>query len=208
MDIRQKEEDLVCNTSTKKQRNRDLQRALQFVSLLNESFPLQSGEVLFLGTKDFYKDLAKLSAFKCNQSFINNTWKPGTLTNWNETEKRIKDVHSRKMIVENHINEISTKTSDQTIDYKMYESYLKKEARWGGLIKSSKEPRLIVCLNPDSNKVALREAQMRLIPTIRFDNHYDAYKSNQDHSILLEKDDFSSYLYYCNIISQHMKDLS
>lgn len=193
--------------STKIHSERNFQRALQFITLINKDYSLKSGDVLFLGTKDFYRDLAKLTAFKCNQSFVNQTWKPGTLTNWNETEKRIKDLHSKKILVENHISDVFSETTNRSIDYKIYEDYARADTRWGGLLRSKKEPRLIVCLNPESNKVALREAQMRLIPTIRFSNNAQDV-SSYNHSILVKDGDFNSYLYYCNILAQHLRDLS
>jgi ribosomal protein S2 len=185
---------------------RSFQRALQFITLLNKEYSLKSGDVLFLGTKDFHKDLAKLTAFKCNQSFVNQTWKPGTLTNWNETEKRIKDLHSKKILVENHIGNVFSETANRSIDYKVYESYARADTRWGGLLKSEKEPRLIICLNPESNKVALREAQMRLIPIIKFGSDTQDV-SDYDHNIVVRGDKLSYYLYCCNVIAQHLRSL-
>ena len=192
---------------TNKNKNVTLQKTLQFISLLNKEYPLNSGDILFLGTKDPYKDLAKLCAFKTKQSFISSTWKPGTLTNWNETEKRIKTLHSKKVLLENHISELLTKTSKHVIDYKSYENFIKIETRWGGLMQSNREPRLVICLNPASNKVAIREAQKRLIPTVGFVERSELNNSYLTYNVVLENNEFTTLLYYCNIITQHLRTI-
>ena len=74
-------------------------------------------------------------------------------------------------------------------------------------MQSNREPRLVICLNSASNKVAIREAQKRLIPTVGFVKRSELNNSYLTYNVVLENNEFTTLLYYCNIITQHLRTI-
>ncbi|CCH62690.1 hypothetical protein TBLA_0I00250 [Henningerozyma blattae CBS 6284] len=114
-----------------------LKRAHTILSKIN----LKNGIILFIGTRNDHKEILKNVSNRLKNAYIvTNRWIPGTLTNPTE----ISNNWERIVITENGGNLTQKIITDSEI------------------IK----PDLIVVLNPNENKIALREAMKCRIPSI------------------------------------------
>jgi small subunit ribosomal protein S2 len=120
--------------------------------------------ILFVNTQSKYSELVKQAALKSNQSYINDRWIGGTLTNWKQISESILLYNKFSIQFERFL-------MIHNIQIPLYQ---KAKKRYEGLKlskdnKSSKYiPDIIILTNPDQNNIVIKEAQLFKIPVIAF----------------------------------------
>jgi ribosomal protein S2 len=187
----------------------NLQKVLNFITQIHKKDSIQNGDLLFVGNHEDTKVLAKLVAFKTNQSFVAGSWKPGTISNWNETTKRIDALHRQKKILFKNLQAFEKINSNKSrhIPYKNYEEYNKKKLKWGGLQQSVYEPRLVIFLDEAENYVAIREAQKRLIPTVRITSLANTNTNGITYNIFVKDGSIHTKMNTVNLLVDHITNL-
>jgi ribosomal protein S2 len=150
-----------------------------------------STHILFVNTSAKFSELVKQTALKSNQSYINERWIGGTLTNWKQISESI-------LLYNKFSTQFDTFLRIHNIQIPMYE---KAKKRYEGLnILSSRTardvlrreaplrprsamnrnthdkvlsmrsaiPDVIILTNPDENNIVIKEAQLFKIPVIAF----------------------------------------
>jgi small subunit ribosomal protein S2 len=120
--------------------------------------------ILFVNTQSKYSELVKQAALKSNQSYINDRWIGGTLTNWKQISESILLYNKFSIQFERFL----------MINNIQIPLYQKAKKRYEGL-KLSKDnkpskyiPDIIILTNPDQNNIVIKEAQLFKIPVIAF----------------------------------------
>lgn len=141
------------------------------ISFLKSSPKWRPYTIVFLGSNPNVADLAKVAAYKTNQSSVSGRWLAGLITNWNAAKH-----HLFEFVKLN--NKILSIYKQLSIDFNKVElpqdsKYIKLEKdfevkfkKWGGLLNLSSRPVLLVVLDVDSNLSAVNEAQRCGIPVI------------------------------------------
>lgn len=173
-------------------------QALLFLS--NYSIVSKKAHILFLNTNPEFNQLNSLTATQCHQVYINNKWVGGTLTNWKQISKLIesyleqkysklqKKRYFEKLNVlfqgfdeKKILKNLKLQKALITIKHKKLLkipriSKLKKFKTNPNLkvLKNKKlkmdRPNVLVVLNPDDNRIAIKEATFLKIPVIAFVN--------------------------------------
>ena len=95
----------------------------------------------------------------------------------------------------------------QFIPYKNYEEYNKKKLKWGGLQQSVYEPRLVIFLDEAENYVAIREAQKRLIPTVRITSLANTNTNGITYNIFVKDGSIHTKMNTVNLLVDHITNL-
>nr|YP_001315128.1 ribosomal protein S2 [Chlorokybus atmophyticus]ABO15120.1 ribosomal protein S2 [Chlorokybus atmophyticus] len=114
------------------------------------------GHILFFNTNPEYNKIVRLAAKLTDQSYLNNKWLGGLLTNWKEINlslglfQKFEDLYKSFLIRKN----IS------------FSRYKKMKKSFEGISPLKKRPNLIIFLNPNQNEIPIREAFNLNIPII------------------------------------------
>lgn len=149
-------------------------KSIQFIKSLQKQMSPEPIEVLFVGNnKNFSGTVSKLASIASSQHSIQNQWIPGLLSNWLETLRAIDKHNAQQLKLQEFFqkqleseNIVKTLPSQEAFPYKQINSFLMKDSKIGGLTKMDKLPHIIIFLDTRSLSTALREAQLRLIPSI------------------------------------------
>ncbi len=155
-----------------------LRRVLKF---LESESRRDSNHILFVNTYRKYSELVQQVAVKSNQSYINDRWIGGMLTNWKQISESIllfKKFNAKfnQFVVENNIQiPIYQKAKRR---YNGLDSPLHKASREASpkgvglaspsLMSSMALPDIIILTNPDQNRNVIQEAKLFKIPIIAF----------------------------------------
>ena len=174
-----------------------LRRVLQFLENMNKhkdtklsniqtisrtfekrGFELTSPHILFVNTHTKYSELVKQTALLSNQSYINERWIGGTLTNWKQISESILLYNKFSIQFDNFLMLNNIQIPIYQKAKKRYEGLtLKTDNRYTkgtrdfsqkSLFASSYIPDIIILTNPDQNNIVIKEAQLFKIPVIAF----------------------------------------
>ncbi len=173
-----------------------------------ENIRKKNGHILFVNTSSKYSELVKRTALSVNQSYVNDRWVGGSLTNWKQISKSIFLFQKFSFQFENFLK----------IHNIQIPIYQKAKKRYEGLIgkadifqskKYKKEssnqnepalyneslPDLIILINPDQNPIVIQEAKIYQIPIIGF---ADTNTQNKDIDYIIPGNIKSiSFMYFC-----------
>lgn len=156
-----------------------LKRVLKFLenyTKYNKTKGLNSN-ILFVNTYNKYSELVKHVAIRSNQSYINDRWIGGTITNWKQISESILlyDKFHRQFDEFLKMNNIQIPIYEKA--KKRYEG-LELDRRSSGIGPSASVienramqciiPDIIILTNPDQNNILIQEAQLYKIPVIAF----------------------------------------
>lgn len=167
-----------------------LRQVLKFIETINSqnnstscNYPQYSGpgaRILFVNTCAKFSELVKQTALDSNQSYINDRWIGGTLTNWKQISESVILYNKFSTQFDNflRINNIQIPMYQKA--KKRYEGLnLKSDAfvqntrnvmnsSEKSIFASSFMPDVIILTNPDENNIVIKEAQLLKIPVIAF----------------------------------------
>jgi small subunit ribosomal protein S2 len=126
-----------------------------------ESVVEKGGRVLFVGTKRQAADRVAEGAARCGQYFVNHRWLGGMLTNWKTVSQSIKKLEAlEKRIQDKDIN--LKKKEVLNIERKIE----KLNKALGGVRNMGGIPSLLVVLDVNVDKTAVKEARVLGIPVV------------------------------------------
>lgn len=139
-----------------------------------KSFP----HILFVNTCSKYSELVKQTAIKSNQSYINERWIGGTLTNWKQISESILLYNKFHMQFDKFLKIYNIQIPMYQKAKKRYEGLNKPRVQTESIYLNKKEsqsflsseyiPDIIILTNPDQNNIVIQEAQLFKIPVIAF----------------------------------------
>ena len=119
-------------------------------------------QILWVGTKNNCHELAKNLAEKLNHFYITNKWSAGILTNFDIIKLNLAKLNEMLEQSEAEYFEKLTK-----IEKNKFNDKLKSlKDRFFGVRKMTKMPDVMIVLDPDKEKNAIREAKLLDIPMI------------------------------------------
>lgn len=130
----------------------NLNRALKVISTMSQ----QNGHILFVNSNSSYNGLIEHVCLKSGQSYVNDRWIGGTLTNWSVVSREIRTYQkvSDQLDLYSNLLQFSTPRYD-----KMKQSFQ-------GFRPQCPKPDLIFIVDPNQNQDAVHEAWVLNIPTI------------------------------------------
>lgn len=119
-------------------------------------------EVLFVGTKQQARDVVKEQAERCHMHYVNQRWMGGTLTNF----KTIKNSIDRLIMLQTKRakNDFEGYTKKEILD--IDRTIEKLEASLGGIKKLTRYPDIVFIVDPNHEKIAVRESRKLGIPVV------------------------------------------
>lgn len=173
-----------------------------------ENIRKKNGHILFVNTSPKYSELVKRTALSVNQSYVNDRWVGGSLTNWKQISKSIFLFQKFSFQFENFLKihniqipiyqkakkryEGLIRKADifQSKKYKKESSNQNEPALYNGSL-----PDLIILINPDQNQIVIQEAKIYQIPIIGF---ADTNTQNKDIDYIIPGNIKSiSFMYFC-----------
>lgn len=165
----------------------------------------KNGHILFVNTQDEYSEIIKTVAIYSNQSYVNQRWIGGTLTNW-------KLVSESLFLYKRFSSQFDIFLIKHNIQIPAYQ---KAKKRYEGLSRSNANsisneigkiissqnanpeylPDLIILTNPDQNAIVIQEAKIFKIPLVAFT---DTNTNTKDIDYIIPGNSKSiSFIYYC-----------
>ena len=152
--------------------------ALPSLPCSHTSSPKSFPHILFVNTCSKYSELVKQTALKSNQSYINERWIGGTLTNWKQISESILLYNKFHIQFDKFLKIYNIQIPMYQKAKKRYEglnrSKIKTESVYGNkkesqsFLSSEYIPDIIILTNPDQNTIVIQEAQLFKIPVIAF----------------------------------------
>lgn len=140
-----------------------LTRALDVISSIIQ----QNGHILFINSNTSYNKLLQKTAELTSQSYVNNRWVGGTLTNWSVISREIETYQKVHTQLYSYASLFHLSTP----------RYEKMKKSFQGFRSPISKPDLLVVLNPLENIEAINEAWVLNIPTIAIvDSNMDLSK--------------------------------
>jgi small subunit ribosomal protein S2 len=132
---------------------------------LIEDTVAEGGRVLFVGTKPQAADIIAETAKRCAQHYVNHRWLGGMLTNWNtisQSLKRLKalDAQFEKEVAGEDLG--LTKKERLSMDRERQ----KLDMALGGIRNMGGLPDVVVVIDTNREKTAIREARILKIPVV------------------------------------------
>ena len=143
----------------------DLQKTVEGLekALLFLSEQAKEGKViLFVGTRPGMREAVKRVALKYNFPFVAGHWLGGTLTNFSTLKERIKYLQQLEEDKKSGKWEKYTKKEQNDKSQELQ----KLEDKFEGLKNIKKTPDVLVVIDPQYHKTAVREAQRLSIPIV------------------------------------------
>lgn len=123
----------------------------------------QSGKsVLFVGTKRQASDMVKKTAEECGAYHVTARWLGGMLTNYKTVAVSIDKLRKVEKMKENGDFKLLTKKEQSNIEKEV----IKLERNLGGIKNMRKVPGAIVVIDPNTEHIAIKEAQCLGIPVV------------------------------------------
>jgi len=153
--------------------------ALETASEYVKSLAKEGKKILFVGSKNQIRVIVEREALRINAPFVVNRWIGGTLTNFDEIKKRV--LLFRELSEKKEKGELGmyTKKERLLID----RDIVKLERNFGGITSMPETmPTAMIVVDPMSEEIAVKEAQVLGMPVIAIANS-DCNISNIDYSI-------------------------
>lgn len=150
-----------------------LKKAMSFLKHVIKNDTSQQQSILFLGTNRAHSTIVKLLSFKTKQAYVCKKWTPGLLSNWEQNYQQITAFNKFKKALLFTLLQKTVTGSHKPLSNKLYSYYFRKQQKWEGVSSLHTLPKVIVILDPKNSKLAIREAQKRLIPVISLVNTDD-----------------------------------
>ena len=120
-------------------------------------------KVLFVGTKKQMKDIVREAAEAVEMPYVTVRWVGGTLTNVetvNRQIKKLKDLERRMALgeLENRYSKLEVQRFQEEIDL--------LNERYGGIKDMTEQPALVIVVDANEDKNAVREANVLNIPVV------------------------------------------
>ncbi len=135
------------------------QSALRFI----REMIADGGEILFVGTKRQAAPSILAAATRCNQSYVNNRWLGGMLTNWKTVKKSIDRYKQLLEIREDEEKRLALSKKELAQANRACDKYAKS---LDGLRKMSKLPQAVFIIDMGKEAIAVNEASRLGIPVI------------------------------------------
>lgn len=119
--------------------------------------------VLFVGTKEEAAVLVKDTAEKIGAPFVTNRWVGGIITNWSEVQKRLNRLF--ELISQGESGELERKyTKKERV--LINRELAKLTFNFGGIRTMTRNPDLLVVVDPRHDVLAINEAKQKNIPVV------------------------------------------
>lgn len=143
----------------------DLQQTLPLAQKAYDFIKKTSSEgksVLFVGTKRQASPVVKQAAEDCGAFHVTNRWLGGMLTNYKTIAQSIDKLRKVEKMKENGDFKLLTKKEQSKIEKDM----AKLEKNLGGIKNMRKIPGALVVIDPNNERIAIKEANNLKIPVI------------------------------------------
>ena len=120
------------------------------------------GEVVFVGTKKQVQATISEEALRCGAHYVNQRWLGGTLTNFATIKLSIDRMKKMEAIIEDGSIEFMPNKEAS----KLRRRLAKLQRNLDGLRRMEKKPSLMYVIDPDSETIAVHEANLSGIPVI------------------------------------------
>ena len=134
------------------------QKAFDFIKKTASS----GKSVLFVGTKRQASSVVKQAAIDCGAYHITNRWLGGMLTNYKTISLSIDKLRKVEKMKENGDFKLLTKKEQSKVEKEV----TKLEKNLGGIKNMRKLPGALVVIDPNSERIAVKEANLLKIPVI------------------------------------------
>lgn len=154
-------------------------------------------KVLFVGTKRQAMEAIEQSARVSNQYFVSNRWLGGMMTNFKTIRNSIERLRHIEKVSEDGTAEKMTKKEKLMLS----KERVKLEKILSGIKSMKKLPGAVFVVDPNKEKIAVREANKLNIPVIAVvDTNCDP--DNVDHLIPANDDAIKSIQLFCQAIAE------
>jgi small subunit ribosomal protein S2 len=120
------------------------------------------GEVVFVGTKKQVQATISEEALRCGAHYVNQRWLGGTLTNFATIKLSIERMKKMEAMIEDgSVEHMPNKEASR-----MRRRLAKLQRNLDGLRHMDKKPSLMYVIDPDSETIAVHEANLAGIPVI------------------------------------------
>jgi len=120
------------------------------------------GEVVFVGTKKQVQATISEEALRCGAHYVNQRWLGGTLTNFATIKLSIERMKKMEATIEDGSIEFMPNKEAS----KLRRRLAKLQRNLDGLRRMEKKPSLMYVIDPDSETIAVHEANLAGIPVI------------------------------------------
>jgi len=122
----------------------------------------QKGTILFIGTKVAAKEITAQTAKDCRMPYVNERWLGGTLTNFKVISQRLE--HFRNLEERKKKGELKKYTKKEQHEFDL--ELQKLEGQFGGIKNLVKLPDVLLVVDVQKEKLAVKEARMKKIPIV------------------------------------------
>ncbi len=122
----------------------------------------QGKQVLFVGTKRQAAETIAKEATRCGMPYVNYRWLGGTLTNWRTIRERIDTLKKLEARRDKGEFELLTKKEALVLERKI----AKLQLRLGGIREMRRVPDLLLVVDTEREKTAVKEANILGIPIL------------------------------------------
>ena len=163
------------------------------------SIKQKKGHILFVNTSPKYTSLVKTTASLTNQSYINDRWVGGMLTNWKQLSQSVflfqKFAYQFDFFLEaNNIQIPSYQKAKKRYEGLRYNAPIGEEISEDTNLEAAL-PDIIILTNPEKNAIVIQEAEKYQIPIIAF---MDSNTKNENIQYLIPGNNQSiSFMYFC-----------
>ncbi len=135
-----------------------LAEALKFLRQVKE----KNGTILFVGTKVAAKEITKQTAKDCRMPYVSERWLGGTLTNFKIISQRLE--YFRGLEEKKKKGELKKYTKKEQHEFDV--ELQKLEGQFGGIKNLLKLPEVLLVVDSQKEKLAVKEARMKKIPIV------------------------------------------
>ena len=134
------------------------QKAFEFIKKTASS----GKSVLFVATKRQASQVVREAAIECGAFHVTNRWLGGMLTNYKTVSQSIDKLKKVERMKDNGDFKLLTKKEQSKLDKEM----IKLDKNIGGIKNMKKLPGAIFVVDPNKEKIAIKEANLLNIPVI------------------------------------------
>lgn len=168
-----------------------LNNALEAIKNVTSNY----GRILFVATKNQASELIKEAATKCGQYYVNHRWLGGMLTNWQTIKQSIKKMKDLENII---ANPADLTKKEITLLKKNLD---KLESAIGGIRNMGGRPDLIIVIDTNREKIAVKEACKLGVPVVAVIDS-DANPDNIKYIVPGNDDATKAIELYCNLFAE------
>lgn len=173
-----------------------VEKALAFVS----SVAADRGQIMFVSTKRELASIIKDAALKVDQPYVTGRWIGGTLTNFEEIQKRVKRLESLNEQKTKGLLAKYTKKERLLIDREIENL----EERFGGITGMKFKPKAVFVVDSKHDDIAVQEALNENIPVVAISNS-DCDVSDIAYPIIANDSSVKSVKYFIDQIVEAYK---